>query len=61
MQGEGVGQVLASRNDAFVAGDFVAGHGGWQSHFLLPGDKLRSSIRRRRPCRRRWACSACPA
>ena len=41
MQGEGVGQVLASRNDAFVAGDFVAGHGGWQSHFLLPGDKLR--------------------
>ena len=41
MQGEGVGQVLASRSPAFAEGDFVAGHGGWQSHFVLPADKLR--------------------
>jgi NADPH-dependent curcumin reductase CurA len=41
MQGEAVGQVLASRSPAFAEGDFVAGHGGWQSHFSLPADRLR--------------------
>ncbi|HEX6013068.1 MAG TPA: NADP-dependent oxidoreductase [Geminicoccaceae bacterium] len=40
MQGECVGQVLASRADGFAPGDFVRGHGGWQSHFVLPAGKL---------------------
>lgn len=40
MQGEGVGEVLESRHPGFAPGDFVRGHGGWQSHFVLPGEKL---------------------
>jgi NADPH-dependent curcumin reductase CurA len=40
MQGECVGQVLAGDAGGFSPGDFVRGHGGWQSHFVLPGEKL---------------------
>ena len=40
MQGEGVGEVLASRDPGFRPGDVVRGHGGWQSHFVLPAGKL---------------------
>jgi hypothetical protein len=40
MQGECVGQVEASRADGLSPGDFVRGHGGWQSRFVLPGEKL---------------------
>lgn len=40
MQGECVGQVEASRADGIAIGDFVRGHGGWQSRFVLAGDKL---------------------
>ena len=40
MQGECVGQVEASRADGLAAGDFVRGHGGWQSRFVLPADRL---------------------
>jgi len=40
MQGEGVGEVVASRHPDFAPGDFVRGHGGWQSHFVLPAEKL---------------------
>jgi NADPH-dependent curcumin reductase CurA len=41
MPGEAIGEVLESRSDSLVEGDIVAGHGGWQSHFVLPGEKLR--------------------
>ena len=40
MQGECVGQVEASRADGIAPGDFVRGHGGWQSRFVLPADRL---------------------
>ena len=40
MPGECVGQVEASRAEGFAAGEFVRGHGGWQSRFVLPADKL---------------------
>ncbi len=40
MPGECVGQVEASRADGFAPGDFVRGHGGWQSRFVLPAEKL---------------------
>jgi NADPH-dependent curcumin reductase CurA len=40
MQGECVGEVVASRHPDFRRGDFVRGHGGWQSHFVLPAAKL---------------------
>ncbi len=40
MPGECVGQVEASRADGLAPGDFVRGHGGWQSRFVLPADKL---------------------
>ncbi len=41
MTGEAVGEVLESRSEGLARGDIVAGHGGWQSHFVLAGDKLR--------------------
>lgn len=41
MQGECVGEVLDSRDSGLAAGDLVAGHGGWQSHFVLPATALR--------------------
>ena len=40
MQGECVGQVVASRAEGIATGDFVRGHGGWQSRFVLPADRL---------------------
>jgi NADPH-dependent curcumin reductase CurA len=40
MQGECVGEVLDSRSPDFRPGEFVRGHGGWQSHFVLPAAKL---------------------
>ena len=40
MQGECVGEVAASRAEGLAPGDFVRGHGGWQSRFVLPADKL---------------------
>jgi NADPH-dependent curcumin reductase CurA len=40
MQGECVGQVKASRADGIAPGDFVRGHGGWQSRFVLPAERL---------------------
>ncbi len=41
MHGECVGVVLESRDRAFSRGDHVIGMGGWQSHFVLPADRLR--------------------
>jgi NADPH-dependent curcumin reductase len=41
MQGECVGVVEASQAQAFRPGDIVAGHGGWQSRFVLPAGRLR--------------------
>ena len=40
MQGECVGVVEASRADGLAPGDFVRGHGGWQSRFVLPAARL---------------------
>jgi NADPH-dependent curcumin reductase CurA len=40
MQGECVGQVVASQSPDFAPGQFVRGHGGWQSQFVLPSGKL---------------------
>ncbi len=40
MPGECVGQVEASRAEGIAVGDFVRGHGGWQSRFVLPGERL---------------------
>ncbi len=40
MQGECVGQVEASRAEGLSPGDFVRGHGGWQSRFVHSADKL---------------------
>lgn len=40
MEGECVGQVQASRAPGLVPGDHVRGHGGWQSWFALPADRL---------------------
>jgi NADPH-dependent curcumin reductase len=40
MQGECVGQVESSRAPGLAAGDFVRGHGGWQSRFVLPAGRL---------------------
>ncbi len=41
MVGEGVGEVLQSRHAGFHPGEIVVGHGGWRSHFALPGQALR--------------------
>jgi len=41
MHGECVGVVLESRDRVFSRGDHVIGMGGWQSHFVLPADRLR--------------------
>ncbi|APE28128.1 NADP-dependent oxidoreductase [Aurantiacibacter gangjinensis] len=45
---EGVGEVLESRADGFVPGDFVLGVVGWQEHAVLDGKvarKIDASIR----------------
>jgi NADPH-dependent curcumin reductase CurA len=41
MQGEGVGEVLLSRDPSLHQGDLVRGHGGWQTLFCLPAKALR--------------------
>lgn len=41
MEAEVVGEVEASADPAFRAGDIVLGRGGWQSRFVLPATKLR--------------------
>ncbi len=40
MQGECVGQVEVSADPGFAPGDFVRGHGGWQSRFVQPARQL---------------------
>ncbi len=40
MQGECVGQVEASADPGLAPGDFVRGHGGWQSRFVQPARQL---------------------
>jgi NADPH-dependent curcumin reductase CurA len=41
MEGGTVGEVVASNNDRFAAGDIVLGHTGWQTHALSNGAGLR--------------------
>jgi hypothetical protein len=41
MEGEGVGEVIASRHRGFVPGDIVVGRTGWASHALLEGAGVR--------------------
>ena len=40
MTGETVGEVVASADPRFVAGDVVVGARGWQTHSVMPGDRL---------------------
>lgn len=40
MTGETVGEVIASADPGFSAGDIVVGARGWQSHCVTPGDRL---------------------
>lgn len=40
MQGESVGEVVESRHPDFTPGMFVRAFGGWQSHAVLPGERL---------------------
>jgi NADPH-dependent curcumin reductase CurA len=40
MTGETVGEVIASADPNFSAGDIVVGARGWQSHCVTPGDRL---------------------
>lgn len=40
IEGEAVGEVLASRDPALRPGDLVRGRGGWQSHFCRPVAEL---------------------
>src|ERR1700677_442476 len=42
MRGESVSAVLASKNSAYHAGDFVLAHTGWQTHAVLAGDSVRT-------------------
>jgi len=41
MVGGTVGEVVASRDPRFSAGDIVLGSGGWQAYAVLPGRSLR--------------------
>lgn len=41
MVGGTVSQVIASRNPAFMPGDFVTGHDGWQEYHASVGHELR--------------------
>ena len=41
MDGGTVGQVIASRSNAFAEGDIVVGYGGWQEFFKLEADQAR--------------------
>jgi len=40
MTGETVGEVIASADPHFAPGDVVVGARGWQTHCLMPGDRL---------------------
>jgi NADPH-dependent curcumin reductase len=40
MTGETVGEVIASADPRFVAGDVVVGARGWQTHSATPGERL---------------------
>ena len=40
MTGESVGEVVASANPDFAAGDIVVGSRGWQTHSVTPGNQL---------------------
>jgi NADPH-dependent curcumin reductase CurA len=40
MTGETVGEVIASADPNFVAGDVVVGARGWQTHSVTPGERL---------------------
>lgn len=40
MTGETVGEVVASADPRFAAGDIVVGSRGWQTHSVTPGDRL---------------------
>lgn len=41
MQGECIGEVIQSKNERFIIGEFVAGGLGWVSHSISNGDNLR--------------------
>ena len=41
MPGGTVGQIVESHVDGWEAGDYVAGHGGWQSYWVTDGRDLR--------------------
>mgnify|MGYP000211545973 CR=1 FL=1 len=41
MEGGAVGEVIASKSDAFAAGDYAFGMFGWASHGCLPARELR--------------------
>ena len=41
MVGEAVGEIVASRNARYAAGDFVTAGIGWQTHGVIRGDGLR--------------------
>src|SRR5579875_936683 len=40
MTGETAGEVVASRHPGFVAGDWVVGSRGWQTHSITKGERL---------------------
>jgi hypothetical protein len=41
MEGGTVGEVIASNNEGFAAGEIVLGHTGWQTHALASGKGMR--------------------
>lgn len=41
MRGGTIGRVISSQSPRFVAGDLVAGQGGWQAYCALPAAQLR--------------------
>jgi NADPH-dependent curcumin reductase len=49
MTGETVGEVIASADANFVAGEVVVGARGWQTHSVTPGERLTKLARRGAP------------
>jgi NADPH-dependent curcumin reductase len=49
MTGETVGEVIASADQNFVAGDVVVGARGWQTHSVTPGERLTKLARKGAP------------
>jgi len=49
MTGETVGEVIASADPNFVAGDVVVGARGWQTHSVTPGERLTKLTRQGAP------------